>query len=761
MYVRNRFNCSGCPCFISIGLSQSLRLTRTTYCCLQTSNFEEKVLDLCLTEYEKAEKAKEEESDSKSSTDNLEAMSGEGDGGTRPVRKRYHRHTLHQIQEMERFFKEYPHPDEKQRQELSRELKLSPRQIKFWFQNKRTKLKVHHERHDNGVLRAENEKLKMENFALRDAVRNVSCPNCGGPATIAEMSYDEQKLRIENSRLREEIDRISALTAKYVGRQVQSMSLPTSCSPLSACGLGTSHVQLPVIPCGSDLPCISGFPIRSLMISEVDKPIVIELAMASLEELYEVAQAGEPLWLTDANGVEALQQEVYLERFRRGIGSAHSGLKLESSRHAGLVVMNSNSLVETFMDVNQWVEMFPFIISRAQTREVLSAGIAGTYDGAIQLMHAELHVPSPMVSTREVWFVRYSKRLDHLWVVVDVSVDSLLVSLPPASIHCQRRPSGCIIEEMPSGHSKVTWVEHAEVESCGVGSLFQHYVNVGLAFGAARWMCTLQRQCERIATVLASNNSSGDLSVLPSPEGRVSLLKLAERMTSSFCGGVSASTTHSWLTLAGTGIEADDVRVLVRKTVNVPGKPSGIVLCAATSLWLPLSPSKVFHFLRDERFRNQWDILSNSGFVEEVLNVEKGHDPDNTVSLLRVNPVSSTQNNMLILQECCTDASCSMVVYAPVDVAAMTTVLKGGDPDAVALLPSGFAILPDGSHHCSSIDLGGVALHEAASGGSLLTVMFQILVDRMSTARLSLDSVATVSNLICKTVACVKGALSK
>ena len=39
-------------------------------------------------------------------------------------------------------FKEWPHPDDKQRQELSRELKLSPRQIKFWFQNKRTQMKV-------------------------------------------------------------------------------------------------------------------------------------------------------------------------------------------------------------------------------------------------------------------------------------------------------------------------------------------------------------------------------------------------------------------------------------------------------------------------------------------------------------------------------------------------------------------------------------------------------------------------------------------
>jgi hypothetical protein len=43
---------------------------------------------------------------------------------------------------MASFFKECPHPDDKQRKELSRELGLVPLQVKFWFQNKRTQMKV-------------------------------------------------------------------------------------------------------------------------------------------------------------------------------------------------------------------------------------------------------------------------------------------------------------------------------------------------------------------------------------------------------------------------------------------------------------------------------------------------------------------------------------------------------------------------------------------------------------------------------------------
>lgn len=111
---------------------------------------------------------------------------------------------------------------------------------------------------------------------------------------------------------------------------------------------------------------------------------------------------------------------------------------------------------------------------------------------------------------------------------------------------------------------------------------------------------------------------------------------------------------------------------------------------------------------------------------------------------------------MLILQESCTDLTGSYVIYAPVDIVAMNVVLSGGDPDYVALLPSGFAILPDGAapvHH-------GGGILDVGSGGSLLTVAFQILVDSAPSAKLSLGSVATVNSLIKCTVERIKAAVS-
>ena len=68
-------------------------------------------------------------------------------------------------------------------------------------------------------------------------------------------------------------------------------------------------------------------------------------------------------------------------------------------------------------------------------------------------MTAEFQVPSPLVPTRENYFVRYCKQHhDGTWAVVDVSLDNLR----PASIsRCRRRPSGCLIQELPNGYSKV------------------------------------------------------------------------------------------------------------------------------------------------------------------------------------------------------------------------------------------------------------------------------------------------------------------
>lgn len=81
------------------------------------------------------------------------------------------------------------------------------------------------------------------------------------------------------------------------------------------------------------------------------------------------------------------------------------------------------------------------------------------------------------------------------------------------------------------------------------------------------------------------------------------MLKLAERMVISFSSTAGASTANVWTLLSPT--MSNDVRVMTRKSTDDPGRPFGIVLSASTSFWLPITPNRVFEFLRDENSRSK------------------------------------------------------------------------------------------------------------------------------------------------------------
>jgi len=48
------------------------------------------------------------------------------------------------------------------------------------------------------------------------------------------------------------------------------------------------------------------------------------------------------------------------------------------------------------------------------------------------------------------------------------------------------------------------------VDDRGVHNLYKHLVSSGHAFGAKRWVATLNRQCERLASAMATNIPAGD-----------------------------------------------------------------------------------------------------------------------------------------------------------------------------------------------------------------------------------------------------------
>lgn len=94
-------------------------------------------------------------------------------------------------------------------------------------------------------------------------------------------------------------------------------------------------------------------------------------------------------------------------------------------------------------------------------------------------------------------------------------------------------------------------------------------------------------------------------------------MKLAHRMVKDFCGVLKMSGKMDFPHLS----EATNsgVRVSVRKNTE-PGQPDGMIVSAATSLWLPLPPHAVFDFFKDERRRVQVYKLSILFLTKVSLN---------------------------------------------------------------------------------------------------------------------------------------------
>ena len=104
---------------------------------------------------------------------------------------------------------------------------------------------------------------------------------------------------------------------------------------------------------------VGGGPSR---LTESERVVAAEVAMAAMEELTQVAHALEPLWALDpVSGILSLDYHVYRQRFptpsppssRSHINNNNNNinLKSESTRDSALVMMDATSLVNIFMNV--------------------------------------------------------------------------------------------------------------------------------------------------------------------------------------------------------------------------------------------------------------------------------------------------------------------------------------------------------------------------------------------------------------------------
>lgn len=88
-----------------------------------------------------------------------------------------------------------------------------------------------------------------------------------------------------------------------------------------------------------------------------------------------------------------------------------------------------------------------------------------------------------------------------------------------------------------------------------------------------------------------------------------------------------------------------------------------------------------------------------------------------------------------IVQDSCTNSCESIVTYAPVDAAVLQPVISGHDSSGVALLPCGFAVVPDGLEARPAVITS--RKEDGAAAGSLVTVAFQVLASSTPAVALS------------------------
>ncbi|CAA7024103.1 unnamed protein product [Microthlaspi erraticum] len=105
----------------------------------------------------------------------------------------------------------------------------------------------------------------------------------------------------------------------------------------------------------------------------------------------------------------------------------------------------------------------------------------------------------------------------------------------------------------------------------------------------------------------------------------------------------------------------------MRKTCE-PGQPTGVVLCAVSTTWLPFSHLQVFNLLHDQLHQ----VMFNGNSPHEVAHIAIE----------------------LMLQESCIDNSGSLIVYSSVGVDSIQHATNGEDPSTILILPLGFSVVP-------------------------------------------------------------------
>ncbi|EEC83295.1 hypothetical protein OsI_28655 [Oryza sativa Indica Group] len=694
---------------------------------------------------------------------------------TRKKPRRYQLLTMQQKETLNRAFQSCPNPDRNDLKKLAKELNMTETQIKYWFQNCRTKMKKFKNNEERKLLQKENEELKKENAELRNRMKNSTCRACDLPLFHIDCRHWENPMLNKGNH---------GVTSNLIPQAVSSLLPSSSGFVASGSNLSSNAVLMPVSAMPSSVlqpaPAVSGanFPILHNLSANAndgytEKNVLLDLANRAMEEFFSLMKENEsllvkkkengPLWLPhmDILGVESLNYQEYLAKSRT-IGQKPVDFKVVVTRDTAIVNGSCVDLVKSLLDANRWRELFPGIVASANTTKIISTGPSNLHDGLLQLknlqMRAELQVMSPEVPVCDVTFLRQSVQFGSgLWCVVDVSIDTILPgesktaqsSVQTSSTAARRMevrllPSGCVIEEMENGYSKVTWMVHAAYDERAVPVLYHSLLRSAKALGACRWVASLQRHSQFLSGlhkyIFCPDSTMTEVVM------RRKVLYLVKQMTSSFTG-LFASMSKATLQ------DGDDTHFAHQIVGGATGEPAGLLLSATTTIWLPgVNPRRVYDHLRDEQCHGEWRCLLgeqlhqgnalpygaplNGETVPEFYRMVNGLHEGHAISLISPREMGGNISNTLLLQEARTDLSGSLIVYARTDVNTVHSIMNSGlNPATVFLVSSGCAILPDclesfPLHPAATADQAGTSSAAIASrsetGGSFVTVTYQM-----------------------------------
>ncbi|OIW07355.1 hypothetical protein TanjilG_10190 [Lupinus angustifolius] len=412
----------------------------------------------------------------------------------------------------------------------------------------------------------------------------------------------------------------------------------------------------------------------------------------TLRDIIKLVEVGQPQSLSNLDS--------YLCENSISKVNKNEGLQVEGSRDMEYIKMSASDIVELLMDMNQWSREFFNIVSSTTMVGTLLDGAQGSTDGKLHVMSAELHLPTPFAPSRECYFARYCKQLSqHIWGVVDISLEKFF---PSPSNNFRKRPSGCLIEAMPNGFSKVIWVEHVEANHDQVNKQFRPLVTSGFAFGATRWLSSIVQHSEWLETL----------------KGPTLVADNGDRMMRTFVSDINTSTRNSWIQIPIIPGSAD-VKFIVKNNSDEIGKPIGTSVVFTTSLWVNASPNQLFNFLRHGSSRKK---------------------------------TSEDKTEIFYIQKSYTDSMASYVVYAPLDESSLKGLGNGSNPNIVMILPSGFVICPSGFPRNDVDDKNN-------SGGSILTIAFHIVESSSIRSFIPSESVETLYKVITDTVSAISDAV--